>query len=332
MLRLNDLRIARIGQRQEGGILLASGAWDGVPVLVTGASGFLGGRLLPRLAEEGAEIHAVSRHTHGDAEGRTRWWVADVADTESVNRLMSEIRPRIVFHLAGHVAGARDLSMVLPTFRANLMSSVNLFTAAVEAECERFVLVGSMEEPHPKEMAGVPCSPYAAAKWCSSAYARMFYALYKLSVVHLRVFMVYGPGQKDLRKLVPYVILSFLEGKAPQCSSGGRRVDWIYVDDVVEALMQAATVQGLAGQTIDVGTGVLTAVRDVVEEIGRLIDPNLRPMFGAVGDRPMEQEPVVDVSQWEQLGRWQPQVPLREGLARTVAWYREQKDAGRLSG
>lgn len=83
----------------------------------------------------------------------------------------------------------------------------------------------------------------------------MFHALYKVPVTLARLFMVYGPGQKDLKKLVPYVILARLQGEDVKLSSGTRPVDWVYVDDVVEGLVRMSRQAGVAGQRIDLGTG-----------------------------------------------------------------------------
>jgi UDP-glucose 4-epimerase len=99
----------------------------------------------------------------------------------------------------------------------------------------------------------VPCSPYAAAKWSVSGYARMFRALYQIPVVIAKIFMVYGSGQTDHTKLIPYVILSLLRGEAPRLSSGVRLVDWIFVDDVVDGLIGCAQTHGIDGRTVEFG-------------------------------------------------------------------------------
>ena len=87
--------------------------------------------------------------------------------------------------------------------RANLLAAVNVMLACAEVGCSRVVLAGSMEEPDVDDPDPVAQSPYAVAKWGALAYARHLHALHELPVVHLRVFMVYGPGQLDLRKLGP---------------------------------------------------------------------------------------------------------------------------------
>lgn len=299
-------------------------AYAGRRVLVTGASGFIGTQLAGALVTAGADVHAVAR-TAGPAPD-VRWWTADLADPEAAAHLVRAAAPDIVFHLAGHVSGDRSLAAVLPTVRGNLLSTVNLLAAgAGQGTPPRLVLAGSMEEPA-GDGAGpaVPGSPYAAAKAAASGYARMFHALYDLPVVVLRVFMVYGPGRQDEAKLVPYVTRSFLAGEPPRLSSGTRAVDWVYVDDVVAAFLRAGVDDRAVGHTVDVGSGELTTIGSVVERVAALVGDGTAPRFGALPDRPLEREPRADLGPARQLLGWAPAIPLDEGLARTVAWFRGQ--------
>ena len=296
----------------------------GQSILVTGASGFIGSHLCRRLCSSGAVVHAISRRKHSASENRQRWWQGDLAETTAVRDLVRVIKPDIIFHLASHVVGARDLDTVMPTFHSNLMSTVNLLTAAAEVGCRRIVLTGSLEEPEPGDSDAVPCSPYAAAKWAGNAYARMFHALYQLPIVILRVFMVYGPAQQDLRKLIPYVILTLLQGEIPKLTSGHRQIDWIYVDDVVEAFLAVVRAADVEGHTIDVGSGELTTIRSVVEHLVRLINPNIAPTFGALPDRPLEQVRVAQPAQAYAMMGWKPTTPLEEGLRHTATWYQQR--------
>lgn len=291
-------------------------------VLVTGASGFIGSQLCDRLQQSGAELHAVSRSGLPGRDSGLRWWRADLSELAAVSEILNAVKPDVIFHLASHVEGARDPGLVLPTFRSNLMSTVNLLTVARDIGCRRIVLTSSMEEPAPEDADAAPSSPYAAAKSAGTAYARMFHAVFQLPVVILRVFMVYGPGQRDIRKLVPYVTLSLLRGESPKLTSGVRPVDWIYVGDVVEALLAADRTPGLDGKTVDVGSGQLTRVRTVVDHLVRLINPQAQPMFGVLPERPLEQIRVADTATSKALMSWGPTVLLEEGLRLTVDWFR----------
>jgi nucleoside-diphosphate-sugar epimerase len=143
--------------------------------------------------------------------------------------------------------------------------------------------------------------------------------------------MVYGPGQRDLTKLVPYVISSLLRGEAPRLSSGVRRVDWVYVDDVADAFIAAATTDGAAGGAIEVGSGVLTSIREVVGEIVEIVGADVKPGFGDVADRPMDQEWRADPAPAARMMGWRSGTALAEGLRTTVDWYAERMRSGELS-
>src|SRR5580658_9122528 len=260
----------------------------GSPVLVTGGSGFIGAHLCQRLIASHASVHAVSRQLHRSHSDHLRWWQADLRDISAVGQLFKAVQPQIVFHLASHVVGARQLEVVLPTFYDNLASTVHVLTAATEAGCRRIVLANSQEEPENLNDTTFPRSPYAAAKWASSIYGRMFYELFQTPVVMPRIFMTYGPNQRDLQKVIPFVLRNLLRGEAPKLSSGRRRADWIYVDDVVEGLMRAAIVPGIEGCAFDLGSGSLVSVREVVEQIAEIMGASVAPAFGVLPDRPFE--------------------------------------------
>lgn len=290
-------------------------------VLVTGARGFIARHLCQRLSREGAEVFGAIRHASDEPDGHSEYQETDLTDAAAVRRLVQNIRPDFVFHLASVVTGSRDRKFVLPTFQNNLSTTINLLVAIAEFGCSRMILAGSQETP---SAVSAPCSPYAASKLASSVYASMFHALYKTPVVTARIFMVYGPAQLDLTKLVPYVITSLLQSTPPRLSSGIRLVDWIYVDDVVGGLIAMAKAPGIDGQVIDLGSGVLTSIRDVVTELVRLTDSKVVPLFGAVPDRPLEVEAQANLQAAREYLDWEPSVSLTDGLRLTVQWYQER--------
>jgi UDP-glucose 4-epimerase len=295
---------------------------DAQRVLVTGASGFIGARLCEHATELGAVVHGVSRRPSPDPSAALRWEHLDLTDEAAVRALLGRVQPDIVLHLASDVRGDRSPDLALPMLHANLVASVNVMLACLEVGCPRVVIAGSMEEPDLGDAEAVAQSPYAAAKWAALTYARMFHALYELSLVHLRIFMVYGPGQRDLRKLVPYVTSSLLRGDAPQLMSGDREIDWIYVDDVVDAFLAAAVAPGAEGATLDIGSGELVSVRSLVTRLARLVGGDVEPRYGALPPRKLERVRVADPTGAAALLGWRPGTSLDDGLARTVAFYR----------
>lgn len=288
-------------------------------ILVTGGAGFIGSHLCKRLREAGADVHATSRRPQ--ASGNVTWWQSDLADADAARRVFAAVRPSIVFHLAGSVGAGIEMTRVLPTFHSLVTSTVNVLLLSEEFDCRRVILPGSFTEPPAGTLDPTPGSPYGAAKWASSAYGRMFHRLYGTPVVILRPFMTYGPAQ-NAAKLIPSVTLSLLRGIAPKLSSGRTMADWVYISDVVEAFVIAAKTPGLEGLSLDLGTGRLTSVRTVVEELVATIGTEIAPAFGALPDRPAENEVAAITAPAAKLLGWQATTSLREGLHRTVEWYR----------
>lgn len=154
--------------------------WYGQKVLVTGGSGFLGSHLCRRLLEMGAEVHATSRASRTSEAKGPIWWQLNLTDIDSVRGLLADVKPTVVYHLAGAAGANPDMTLVLPTLQGLVVSTVNVLVAGAEAGCGRIVMTGSLTEPAGGLPAPVPSSPYAAAKWASTAYARMF-----LSLIHI---------------------------------------------------------------------------------------------------------------------------------------------------
>lgn len=290
----------------------------GANCIVTGGAGFIGSRVCDLLNAAGWVVHSVGRRPAGPASAR-RHWQLDLTDLNAVQGLIREVRPDYVFHLASHVWGAPDLSHLLPTFHGNLHTTVNLLYSLAGGNCRRFVLAGSLVEPDEKSAHAVPPAPYAASKWAAADYVRMFNTLYGVPGVIARVFMVYGPDQQDPTKLVPYVIDRLARGEAPQITSGRRLIDWVYVDDVAAGMGRMAVAPDVAGQTVDLGSGSLITTADLVLKICDLMKSDIRPVFGALPDRPLEPTTIARTEETVRLLGWSPQTSLEEGLNRTIA-------------
>jgi UDP-glucose 4-epimerase len=299
----------------------------GERVLVTGASGFIGGHVVDRLVSAGAEVHAVSRQEQ-PSRGIV-WWRGDLSEEGAADRILEDCRPSLVYHLAGAVTGSRHLSAVGPSLRDTLGSTVHVLTAAARSGTGRVVLAGSLEEPGPDDP--FPVSPYAAAKAAAASYAGYFRAVHGLPVVVLRVFMVYGPGQQDRTKLVPSVIDALLRGDRPAVSSGVRPVDWVHVGDVADAFLAAGAAPEAPEEPIDVGTGRMATVREVVEELVRLVDPALEVRFGAIPDRPFERVLAADARRTEEVLGWRAAIPVEDGLRDTVRWFADRRASASLA-
>jgi UDP-glucose 4-epimerase len=301
-------------------------ALRGRAVLVTGASGFLGRHLVRHLDALGAHVHAVARPgTPPRSTGAVRaWHDADLGDADAVAAVVRRVRPAAVVHLASEVSGDRSGDRAVPMLEANTRAAVGVMTAArAEPGC-RVVLAGSIEEPRGDEP---PVSPYAAAKAATTGYARLFHAQEELPVTVLRIAMVYGPDQPDTAKLVPHVCRSLVRGRVPALGSGTRGVDWVHVDDVADALVRAAVAPDAPGHVLDVGSGRAVTIADVVRELAGLAGYDGPLGLGAREDRSDERVQVADPEPAARVLGWRARTALRDGLAATLDWYREQEPA-----
>jgi UDP-glucose 4-epimerase len=288
-------------------------------VLVSGATGFIGSALCRELRKEGAIVHGISRNQHY-SDRCNFWWKADFSNVGDANRVVTNVKPDFIFHLASHALGDRSIALVQPTYQNNVTTTLNLLIAATEIGCKRIIVTGSLEESDQHKDA-IPSSPYSASKFAASLYARMFHKLYETPVVILKLFMVYGPGHMALHKLVPYVTCSLLKNEVPEVTGGRRLVDWIYVGDVVRAYIAAATAPDVTGKSFDVGSGELVSVSEVVDKLVTLINPAIQPHYGKIPERPFEQERVANIQDDVRLPGWRPRTTLTEGLTQTIAWY-----------
>jgi len=281
--------------------------------LVTGGRGFIGRHLLARLVAQGVEVHATTRSATPPTDPDVRWWRVDLADAAATEELVTRLQPDVVIHLAGRADGTRRLDAVVPILTDTLLSTVSVLAAAARLPECKVVLAGSVEDGgHQPDVH----SPYAASKAAAATYATLFHGLWQLDVTVLRLAMVYGPDDPNAHRLIPSVVAAFADGRRPAVSSGTRRIDWVYVEDVVDAFLVAA--DGEPG-VFDIGSGTLVSIRETVRLVAAAMGTAIAPAFGVVGDRPLERELRADPEPARASLGWRPRVGLAEGIARTVA-------------
>ena len=314
----------------------------GRTVLVTGAAGFLGSHLVRRLIREGADVHAIVRRSGGwrlaETASQITEWVADVTDASAMLDCAKRTRPEIVVHLAGETAARRfipgDWSAVERSIAVNLMGTLNLVRAAVEVPSVRaLVRAGGLAEygngpsPFEERQREEPLSPYSASQVASTHFCQMLQRHTEVAIVTLRPALVYGPAQAE-DFFIPAVISAALRGEDFPMSSGVQRRDLLFVDDVVDAFVRAASLDGLKGAIFNVGSGDAVDMRGVAELIVALVGGRTHLIVGALQDQAAEALDLHADAHLSglQLG-WKPSTSLREGLDRTIDWYRRHEVA-----
>jgi len=290
--------------------------------LVTGGRGFIGTHLVRRLVAYGVDVHAVTRNTPPQGS-RVNWWQADLVDPTTTQRVVRDVEPDVVIHLASRVAETRDLDAAVPGDIDSDLATVNLMTATTAVPCRKLVLVRSLKEQRRLQLGYVNPPIYAAVEAVSATDATSLYDFGGSALVVLRLAMVYGPGDLHADRLVPHVITSLLDGKEPSLGSPRRMVDWVYIDDVVDGLVAAAVEPAAAGMIMDIGTGAPVSIHDFaskITEVMRFPCPvGFKSSPDLAGGRPL----IADPKSAGKYLNWHAKVGLDAGIRATVDWYRE---------
>lgn len=301
------------------------------PVLVTGATGFLGRHLCRRLVSLGAEVHGLTRREVPSEvdDGSIIWHTGDVTDPASLRDALNSAAPSVVFHLAAYGTTFDEFNREAG-FETNVRGSLNLWEAISNPEC-RLIAVGSCGEYG--QLRGVaredascePIGSYAATKHAGVSLLGALGRETGREVVILRPFGPYGPGDRSNR-IVPYVIRRLLNGQDVEVTAGEQLRDYTFIEDQIEAFVLAAT-SPLAetGRVYNIGSGHRISLKELVTAIARTVSEEAvaRVHFGA---RPYREGEVwemcasIDRARRE-LG-YEPRTSLSEGLWRTVDWHR----------
>jgi len=302
--------------------------------LVTGATGFVGANLARRLLQDGHEVHLLLR------PGYSPWRIhaiqddvclhtVDLGDVEALASVVCQIRPDWVFHLAvyGAYSSQTDLRQMVQT---NINGTINLVETCLRAGFKAFVNTGSSSEYGFKDHAPSetewlePNSYYAITKASATLFCRYTAQSLGVHLPTLRLYSVYGPYEEPIR-LMPTLILRGLSGDLPPLVNPDIARDYVYVEDVVNAYLLAASIPGQeAGAVYNVGTGVQATIRQVVEVARQVLGIVIEPQWGSMPNRCWDTNSWVANNQKirDDLG-WQPRCSLAQGFRRMVDWFRD---------
>ena len=327
--------------------ILYSNIWDGPaleeakklsgPILIVGASGFIGANLFFSLRKIRDDIFACSRNPQKSWRlsgiPSSQLIHADVTDVDNIKHIISSLKPMTVFNLAAYGSYARQ-SDIENIHKTNYMGALNLTKALLDIGCNAFVQTGSSSEyglncERPKEIDElIPNSDYAVSK-IGAAYLMKYYGkIYNFPCVNLRLYSVYGPWEERDR-LIPTLVSNCLQGKFPHFVARNISRDFIYVDDCTNAMVKAAlsACKTNPGMSINIASGVKTTLEDVAKLAKKIFNIKGEPVFGSMANRKW------DLANWcgdpslakEILG-WQSKTSFEEGLNRCAKWETESAE------
>lgn len=304
-------------------------------VLLTGGTGFVGANLAHRLIAEGHKVAVLAR----EASHRTRligiendlqFFLGDVTDAKAIRRVVEQVDPEVVFHLASTAFNPPTIS-AQTHMQVIAMGTLNLLESLVGCAGVRIISAGSVAEYGGgsrlrEDSLLLPGTILGAAKAAGAVLMQTYARLYQINTVVLRLFTPYGPWEHS-KRLIPHTILSALDGHDVAMTHGSQQRDFVYIDDIVEALIMAATYPVPGGSVFNIGSGVGTPVREVVALTLQLMGYPVNVLPGVLptrGDEIMEMS--ADIMAARELLGWEPRTNLEEGLRKSIAWFTEHRE------
>lgn len=314
----------------------------GRKVIVTGGLGFLGSSLAVRLVEHGARVTVIDNLQ--PLYGGNRFNIADVADKVDVVvddvRNLDVLRPLIaasdtMFHLAAQVSYIDSLSMPYEDLDLNAKATLGILESCRALNPRMRILFsssrmtyGRVEEPLVTESSPTnPLSLYGIHKLTAEKYLLMYYKDFGIPTTVVRLTNPYGPRQQikhSKYSLVGWFVRQAMDGKTIKIfGDGGQLRDYVFADDVVDAMLRCAATPTAAGEVINVGSGESTRFRDMVDAVIRCVDGGRAEFvpWPENYERVETGDIAVDISKLKALTSWQPRFTLDEGIRRTFEYY-----------
>jgi UDP-glucose 4-epimerase len=303
-------------------------------ILITGGTGFIGSHLLSSLRGTNSLTATFYGDPPATPEPGVNWKELDITDLNAVINLIKEEQPQIIFHLGALLGAERSYEFAQKAMMTNLLGTHNLLHAlGSHSNPEKIILLGTSEEygnnkniPFTEDQPVHPVSPYSASKASATQLAILYYELFKLPVVILRPFIIYGPGQST-KMMIPDLIKHGIDGRDFSMTKGEQTRDFLYIDDMINSLLSAAVSSGAIGQIINICSGTERSIIEVAELVHNLMGAKIQLL---VGSRPYRENEI-----WRLYGNnekakkvlgWKPETSLEDGLNKTISWYCNQPE------
>ena len=317
--------------------------WLDRPVLVTGASGFLGGWLVKHLIEAGADVVCPVRDwvpgsqlIGGGLAEKVNLVRGDITDQALLERIIGEYEVKTVFHLAAQTIVPIANRNPVSTFESNIRGTWSLLEACRRSPAIEQVVVASSDKaygiqerlPYHEDMPLQGIFPYDVSKSSSDLISSSYFATYGVPVAVTRCGNFYGGGDLNWNRIVPGTIRSVLRGERPVIRSDGQFIrDYFYIEDGAAAYMllaeKMAAKPQLAGEAFNFSNEIQLTVLQLVEKILTVMESDLKP--DVLGEAIHEiRHQYLSAEKARRMLDWKPLYTIDEALERTVEWYRER--------
>lgn len=297
--------------------------------LITGAAGFLGSSLANRIAREGHQVRGLDDLSTGDPKALApdvHFTRGDVSDRPKLWTLLQDVD--VVYHLAARVSVQESVLYPRDYNNVNVGGTVALMEAMRDAGVRRVVLASSGavygdlgDQTLAEVVTPNPRSPYAVSKLAAEYYVRTIGGLWGIETVSLRIFNAYGPGQHlpaSHPPVVPHYLKQALRGGTLVAHGDGNQTrDYVYVDDVVSALVASATAPNINGLVVNVGSGIETSIKSLIKHVLEATNSKAEVIYNAQTSGGVSRM-RADIDLASRKLNYRPSVDLAEGLRLTL--------------
>lgn len=317
--------------------------WKNKKVLVTGAGGFIGSHLTEQLVNHGATVRAFLRYNSRSFEGfistlaesiknKIELFYGEVRELETIREAMKGVD--VVFNLAALVGIPYSYQHPHEVFETNTMGILNIVSVAREQGIEKIVHTSTSEvygsaiyvpidEKHPLQ----PQSPYSASKIGADALALSFFHSFNLPVSIIRPFNSYGPRQSE-RAVIPTIIIQALMKNEVSLGNLETTRDFTFVEDTARGFIKIAESDKSIGEVINIGSGKDISIGELCKKIAGFVGKQVEIKNDSNRMRPEKSEVKrlrASIQKAKELTGWEPQIPLDDGLKRTIDYIKANK-------
>lgn len=308
--------------------------WQGRPILVTGASGFVGSHLVSHLISKKSKVVTFSKKG-SNPQLQVQNEVGSIEDFKKLNDMIKKSKINTIFHLAAQPIVEVGQSNPIKTFEVNIKGTWNILEAARENNVQKIIIASTVhvygdnpKVPFKEEYFPKPSRPYETSKACADLLAQSFADTYDLPVEIPRFVNIYGPGDFNFSRLIPKIIKSILSGEQPEVWDIGSIRDFLYIDDAINAYLMLAEKKLDGGKRLRVfnfGTGKPIKIHDLVLKIIELSNKKINLKMEKLPEERSNEikKQYVSIAKAKRKLGWYPKVGLNEGLSKTINWYQQ---------
>ena len=297
-------------------------------ILIVGGTGFIGFFLAKKCLELGWSVTSISARKPRKIRklSRVKYLISDISKKNFFKKI-SKREFDYVVNLGGYV----DHNNKKKTYNTHYLGSANLANYFLKKKIKRFVQIGSGGEygkaisPQKEIKKSKPLSVYSRSKYLANNYLLKIYKKKKFPVTIFRLYQVYGPRQ-DLNRFIPIVINSCIKNRTFPCSDGQQYRDFIYVTDVISAILKSFKKEKSNGKIINLGSEKPLKIKNIIFLIKKITKGG-KPQLGKINLR--KEENLItypSISRAKKLLNWGPQINFRQGLKKTIRFY--EKNSG----